>query len=82
VHQTSDWAAVAALVADGAAVALIPRLAQTTIPEGVVLRPLHGTAAARHVFAATRRGTASAPTTARALQCLQEVADQLQAVTR
>jgi DNA-binding transcriptional LysR family regulator len=82
VHQTSNWAAVAALVADGAAVALIPRLAQATVPDGVVLRPLHGRIAARHVFAAARRGATSAPTTARALQCLHEVADQMQAGSR
>ena len=76
VHHTSDWASVAALVREGDSVALIPRLAQTLVPTGVVLVPLHGSTAARHVFAATRRGNQSAPTTQRALQHLTVAASR------
>jgi DNA-binding transcriptional LysR family regulator len=76
IHHTSDWAAVAALVADGSAVALIPRLARAVIPDGVSLLPLRDATAARHVYAATRRGRHTAPTIASALQELQKTASR------
>jgi DNA-binding transcriptional LysR family regulator len=81
VHHTSDWASVAALVREGDSVALIPRLAQTLVPTGVFLVPLHGSTAARHVFAATRRGNHTAPTTQRALQHLTVAATAAAAVS-
>jgi len=74
VHHTSDWASVASLVREGDSVALIPRLAQTLVPADVVLVPLQGSTAARHVFAATRRGNHTAPTTRRALEQLTATA--------
>jgi DNA-binding transcriptional LysR family regulator len=77
VHHTSDWAAVASLVRDSDAVALMPRLAQSLVPNGIVVVPLHGSTAARHVFAATRRGNETAPTTRRTLQHLTEAANAL-----
>jgi DNA-binding transcriptional LysR family regulator len=81
VHHTSDWASVAALVREGDSVALIPRLAQTLVPTDVVLVPLNGSTAARHVFAATRRGNHTAPTTQRALHHLVEAATAAAAVS-
>jgi DNA-binding transcriptional LysR family regulator len=76
VHYTSDWVAVAALVADGSAVALIPRLAQALVPSGVALLPLRDATAARHIFAATRRGIQTGPTIASGLACLRSVANE------
>src|ERR671932_584343 len=43
-HCTDDWSAVVALVAAGAGVALVPRLAQPQEPDGVVIRPVAGPA--------------------------------------
>jgi DNA-binding transcriptional LysR family regulator len=76
IHYTSDWVAVAALVADGSAVALIPRLAQALVPSGVALLPLRDATAARHIFAATRRGNQTGPTSASGLACLRSVANE------
>jgi DNA-binding transcriptional LysR family regulator len=76
IHHTSDWVAVAALVADGSAVALIPRLAQALVPSGVALLPLRDATAARHIFVATRRGNQTGPTIASGLACLRSVANE------
>lgn len=76
IHYTSDWVAVAALIADGSAVALIPRLAQALVPSGVALLPLRDATAARHIFAATRRGNQTGPTSASGLACLRSVANE------
>ncbi len=60
-HRTGTWNAVVALVAAGAGVALVPRLAAVAPPPEAVVRPLAGAAPARHLFAATRRGAEEAP---------------------
>ncbi|HEY3502077.1 MAG TPA: LysR family transcriptional regulator [Actinocatenispora sp.] len=76
-HRTSDWAAVGHLVDAGLGVALVPRLVQPLMPATVRLVPTGGTHPARHVFAATRRGSESAPTLDRALHALRRCADAL-----
>ena len=49
-------------VAAGLGVALVPRLAQGRVPDGVAVVALRGTPPARRVFAATRRGREAANT--------------------
>ena len=49
------------LVAGGLGISLVPRLAQTAPPPGVVIVPLTGVPPKRHVFAACRAGAESAP---------------------
>jgi DNA-binding transcriptional LysR family regulator len=61
VHRTNDWQAVAQLVAHGQGVALIPRLAQRALPDGVVIRPITGSAPRRHLFAAVSQGAQASP---------------------
>ncbi|MBO0830276.1 MAG: LysR family transcriptional regulator [Streptosporangiales bacterium] len=74
VHHSTDWHAIGALVAAGGVVALVPRLARDRMPASVRLLRVRGTAPARHVFAATRRGAESSPTVADALRLLGELA--------
>jgi DNA-binding transcriptional LysR family regulator len=57
-------------VAAGLGVALVPRLAQSAVPPGAVIRPLAAPAPARHVFAATRAGAEQRPTVAAVLAAL------------
>jgi DNA-binding transcriptional LysR family regulator len=76
-NYSTDWDAVAALVAVGCGVALIPRLAQPLHRPGVVLKPLasDGTPrAARNVFALVRAGAQADPVLAAALDALVEAA--------
>lgn len=64
-HWTQEFDALAALVAAGAGVALVPRLAHPLRASGLVVVPLAGRPAARVVYAATRAGrTADSPTAA------------------
>jgi DNA-binding transcriptional LysR family regulator len=76
-HYSSDWSAVASLVAVGCGVALVPRLAQPVVVEGFLLRPLAGVGAARNIFAAVRAGAQDDPVLAATLQVLCEVAHGL-----
>lgn len=76
VHRCTEWGAVAALVAAGCGVALVPRLAQPLGVEGIVVCPVVGTPAARRVFAAVRSGAQADPVIATVLQTLQDVAAQ------
>jgi len=73
-HRTLDFHAAMALVAAGLGVALVPRLGQAAVPDGVVLRPLADPAPARHVFAATRTGAGRRPTVAPVLEALAAAA--------
>jgi len=75
-HRTADWLAAFALVAAGAGVALIPRLAlPPVLPSGVVLRPLKGPQRpSRHLYAATRAGSDALPTLAPVLAAIEEAA--------
>ena len=70
VHRTSDFTALMTFVAAGLGVALVPRLAQGHVPDGTAVVALRGTAPARRVFAATRRGSEVRPTIAAVLDAL------------
>jgi molybdate transport repressor ModE-like protein len=69
-HWSLDFYTTMALVAAGLGVALVPRLAQSAVPPGAVIRPLEAPAPARHVFAATRAGAERRPTVAAVLDAL------------
>lgn len=74
VHRTSDWATALRLVAAGLGVALIPRLALASPPDGVVLRAVAGAPPCRHIFAACRAGAEAAPAMRLVLDALSEAA--------
>ena len=74
VHRSTEWGAVAALVAAGAGVALIPRLAQPLGVDGLVVCPVVGSPAARRIFAAVRAGAQLDPVVSTVLETLQHLA--------
>jgi DNA-binding transcriptional LysR family regulator len=73
-HHCLEWDAVAALVAAGAGVALVPRLAQPLRQSGLAVCPVVGAPASRRIYAAVRAGAQNDPGTAAVLSCLEEVA--------
>jgi DNA-binding transcriptional LysR family regulator len=75
-YRTSDWTATFALVAAGCGVALIPRLALSSVlPEGIVLKPLTGgQRPSRHLYTAIRAGAEALPSLVPVLEALQSVA--------
>jgi DNA-binding transcriptional LysR family regulator len=73
-HRSGDWQAVMALVAGGLGVSLVPRLAHTAPPAGVVIIPLTGVPPKRHVFVACRAGAQSSPAIGVVLQVLADSA--------
>lgn len=73
-HVTEDWNAVIALVRAGAGVALIPRLALPTRPEGIVIRTLGQNGPARRIFAAVRAGSERSALIAPTLAALADIA--------
>ncbi|MFD7156321.1 LysR family transcriptional regulator [Kribbella sp. NPDC059898] len=76
VHQSDDFRAVAALVAAGGGVSLVPRLA---VPEPTLalIRPLPDPAPTRRVYAAVRTSRADHPLIKSTLAILTEVAEKL-----
>ena len=74
VHRTNDFSTLMTFVAAGLGVALVPRLAQDRVPDGVAVVALRGTPPARRVFAATRRGSEARPTVAAVLDALGDAA--------
>jgi DNA-binding transcriptional LysR family regulator len=76
VHQSDDFRAVAALVAAGGGVSLVPRLA---VPESTLAltRPLAEPAPTRRVYAAVRASRADHPLITATLNVLTEVAEKL-----
>ncbi|MEU9112899.1 LysR family transcriptional regulator [Streptomyces sp. NPDC048483] len=76
-HNAVDWSAVAALVAHGCGIALVPRLAP--VPDGcrVVRVPLRGEPVpVRRFVAAVRRGSERQPPIARGLAALRAAAGE------
>ena len=73
-HRSTDWNAIAALVAAGAGVALIPRLAHPLPVRGLAICPPADLPAARVIFAAVRAGAQAEPGTAAVLAVLAETA--------
>ena len=76
VHQSDDFRAVAALVAAGGGVSLVPRLA---VPEPTLalIRPLPDPVPTRRVYAAVRASGADHPLITATLAILTEVAEKL-----
>lgn len=75
-HRSAEWGAVAALVAAGCGVALIPRLARPLPVEGLVVCPVLGTPATRQIFAAVRAGAQTDPVIATVLDTLVTIAGE------
>jgi DNA-binding transcriptional LysR family regulator len=73
-YYCREWDAVAALVAAGVGVALIPRSAQPLRPRGLAVLPVAGAPATRLLFALVRAGTELDPGTRAALEALGAVA--------
>ncbi len=73
-HRSTEWGAVAALVAAGCGVALIPRLAQPLPVDAVAVCPVVGTPASRLIFAAVRAGAQTDRVIATVLDTLVAVA--------
>jgi DNA-binding transcriptional LysR family regulator len=73
-HECWEWDAVAALVAAGAGVALIPRLAQPLRQRSLVTIPVVGSPASRLIFAAVRASSTTSPPSMAVLSMLAEVA--------
>jgi DNA-binding transcriptional LysR family regulator len=74
-HQAEVYTGFVALVAAGAAVGLLPRLAQGPFRnEPIVIRPIAGPPVARRIEVQYRAGTANQPHIAPVLAALREVA--------
>jgi DNA-binding transcriptional LysR family regulator len=73
-YYCREWDAVAALVAAGVGVALIPRSAQPLRPHDLAVLPVVGAPASRLLFALTRAGTDLDPATRATLAALSTVA--------
>lgn len=73
-HHCLEWDAVAALVAAGGGVALVPRLAQPLRQPGLAVCPVLGAPASRRIYAAVRAGAQNDAGTAAVLACLEDVA--------
>lgn len=73
-HRAGDWQATMGLVSAELGISLVPRLALTTPPPGVVVIPLAGIPPKRHVFAACRAGAEAAPAMRAMLDALQVAA--------
>ncbi|GAA0306960.1 LysR substrate-binding domain-containing protein [Kineococcus aurantiacus] len=73
-HHAAEYDALAALVAAGAGVALVPRLAHPLRPGGLRVVPLAGPAPARSIYAATRAGRGADAPTAAVLEEFRRVA--------
>lgn len=75
-HHSREWDAVAALVAAGAGVALVPRMAYPLRQAGVVCCPVVGSPAARVLSALVRAGAERDPGIAAVLDMLTQIAAQ------
>jgi DNA-binding transcriptional LysR family regulator len=75
-HHCQEWDAGAAIVAAGAGVALIPRLAQPLRPAGLVTCPVVGSPASRLIFAIARAGAQAAPPALAVFDTLVAVASE------
>lgn len=78
IHNSDDFRAVAALVAAGAGVSLVPQLALRDSDIGTaVIRPITAPAPARRVFVAVRTGRADNPLITAILKTFTETATAL-----
>ena len=81
VAQTSDFSVIAALVAAGAGVALVPHLAVAAVPDGVVLRAL-AAPVFRHDFVVMRHATGADPGAIRVRDLLVASAARMMSLSR
>jgi DNA-binding transcriptional LysR family regulator len=72
--ESDDYQTVQGLVAAGVGVALIPRLALSTVRADIRIRPLEPSSPVRKVFAATPRAAAITPAVATMLDVLRRTA--------
>jgi DNA-binding transcriptional LysR family regulator len=76
-HESSEWETGAALVGEGLAVALVPRLARLPPGYSVARVPLRGKPTpARHILTSVRRGSRNQHAIAMALNALEEIASR------
>jgi DNA-binding transcriptional LysR family regulator len=71
--ESDDYQTVQGLVGAGVGVAMIPKLALSTVREDIRVRSLHPASPVRRVFAATPRAAAVTPAVATMLDVLREV---------
>jgi DNA-binding transcriptional LysR family regulator len=76
-HTSDDFRSVAALVAAGAGVSLVPRLTLPDHDPAAVVRALSAPTPVRRVFAATRQGRTDNPLIAATLNALLKTAAEL-----
>ncbi|MFI6448444.1 LysR family transcriptional regulator [Kitasatospora sp. NPDC050543] len=73
-HACTDFGAMLALVAAGGRAALVPRLALSALPPGLIALPVAGGGPARTIEAAVRQGSADEPAVAACLGALDALA--------
>ena len=72
VVEDPDFASLVELAREGVAIALVPRLGRTPLPDGAVARPLRDHSQVREVRVAYRRSMAEAPGIRRAVRLLAD----------
>ncbi|MBM7516147.1 LysR family transcriptional regulator [Nocardioides nitrophenolicus] len=77
VHRVNDYGAVAALVAAGSGIGLLPRYTSAHPDDDVVLRPLHGLSTSRTIDVLARPETLRRRSVQRVVQALRRVMERL-----
>jgi len=77
--HANDFGVLAAFVAEGLGVAMIPQLALGALGDGVVVRPVADVVVQRRLYAAARRGGLERPALAAMVESLSSVAAELPA---
>jgi molybdate transport repressor ModE-like protein len=77
--ESNDHYVLMGLVASGVGVTLLPELALRIAHPGVVIRPVTGGNATRHIFAATAKDSYRSPATEAMIKVLKTVADEFEA---
>jgi DNA-binding transcriptional LysR family regulator len=77
VHRVNDYGAVAALVAAGSGIGLLPRYTSAHPYDDVVLRPLHGLSTSRTIDVLARPETLRRRSAQRVVQALRRVMERL-----
>lgn len=77
VHRVNDYGAVAALVAAGSGIGLLPRYTSAHPYDDVVLRPLHGLSTSRTIDVLARPETLRRRSAQHVVQALRRVMDRL-----
>lgn len=77
IHRVNDYGAVAALVAAGSGIGLLPRYTSAHSPDDIVLLPLEGLCTSRTIDILARPETLRRRSTQRVVEALQHVMRQL-----